>query len=107
MEPKANVLITTVDSDELATKLAETLISKRLAACVQQVPIKSHYRWEGKVQCDAEIMLFIKTSVGAVDEAIAAIEKIHSYEVPEIITLPILGGSTAYLDWIESETASL
>ena len=107
MEPKANVLITTVDSDELATKLAETLISKRLAACVQQVPVKSHYRWEGNVQCDAEIMLFIKTSVGAVDEAVAAIEAIHNYDVPEIITLPVTGGSTAYLNWIESETASL
>lgn len=106
MESKANVLITTVDSDDLATKIAETLISKRLAACVQEVPIKSHYRWEGKVQCDAEIMLFIKTSVGAVDEAIAAIEQIHSYDVPEIITMPILGGSAAYLDWINRETAS-
>jgi len=107
MEAKANVLITTVDSDDLATKLAETLISERLAACVQQVPIKSHYRWEGKVHCDAEIMLYIKTSVGAVDEAIAAIEKIHSYDVPEIITLQVTGGSTAYLNWIDSETASL
>ena len=106
MEAKANVLITTVDSDELAMQLAETLISKRLAACVQQMPIKSHYRWEGKVQCDAEIMLLIKTSVGALDVAIAAIENIHSYNVPEIITLPVTGGSAAYLKWLDSETAS-
>ena len=106
MEPKANVLITTVDSDNLATKIAETLISKRLAACVQQVPIKSHYRWAGKVQCDEEILLFVKTSVGAVDDAIAAIEKIHTYDLPEIIAMPVLGGSAAYLSWINSETAS-
>ena len=106
MEAKANVLITTVDSDELAMRLAETLISKRLAACVQQMPIKSHYRWEGKVQCDTEILLLIKTSVGALDEAIAAIENIHSYDVPEIITLPVTGGSAAYLKWLDGETAS-
>ncbi len=106
MEAKANMLITTVDSDDLATKLAETLIAKRLAACVQQMPIKSHYRWQGNVQCDTEIMLFIKTSMGTVDKAIAMIEEIHSYDVPEIITMPITGGSAAYLDWINMETAS-
>lgn len=106
MEPKANVLITTVDSDNLATKIAETLISKRLAACVQQVPIKSHYRWEGKVQCDEELLLFIKTSVGALNDAIAAIEKIHTYDLPEIIAMPVLGGSASYLNWINSETSS-
>lgn len=106
MEPKANVLITTVDSDDLATKLAETLLSDRLAACVQQVPIKSHYRWEGKVQCDEEILLFVKTSEREANNAIAAIEKNHTYDLPEIITLPVLGGSAAYLNWIDSETSN-
>ena len=107
MEPKATVLMTTVDSDGLATKIAETLISDRLASCIQQVPAKSHYRWEGKIQCDEEIMLFIKTSTKGVSKAIAAIEKLHSYDVPEIIALPVLTGSTAYLNWIEKETDDL
>ncbi|HCU89970.1 MAG TPA: divalent-cation tolerance protein CutA [Gammaproteobacteria bacterium] len=107
MEPKATVLITTVDSDGLAAKIAETLISDRLAACVQEIPAKSHYRWEGKIHFDEEIMLFIKTSTKRVNKAIAAIEKLHSYDVPEIITLPVLTGSTAYLNWIEKETDEL
>lgn len=105
MSAGAVVIMTTVDSEELAASLAAMLLERRLAACVQQLQIASRYRWEGAVQCDAEILLLVKTSAGAADAAVRAIEEHHSYEVPEILVLPATGGLPAYLEWIAAETA--
>lgn len=99
------VIMTTVDSEELAASLAAVLLERRLAACVQQLEITSRYRWEGAVQCDAEILLLVKTSAAAAEAAVRAIEENHSYDVPEILVLPATGGLPAYLDWIAAETA--
>jgi periplasmic divalent cation tolerance protein len=105
MSAGAVVIMTTVDSEELAAALATTLVERRLAACVQQLRIASRYRWEGAVQCDAEFLLLVKTSAGAADAAVKAIEQNHSYDVPEIIVLPVTGGLPAYLDWMAAETS--
>lgn len=104
METKAKVIITTTDSEEVAEKICVKLVSEGLAACVQQMPIKSMYKWKGEVQCDDEIILLIKTSVAVSENAIKAIKETHTYDLPEIIEIPVTGGLPGYLEWINSET---
>ncbi len=101
---QARVIMTTVDSEDAATKLATLLIERREAACVQRFDIASHYRWDGEVRCDPEILLLVKTSCEVADAAMRTIEANHGYDVPEIITVPVTGGLPAYLDWIRAET---
>ena len=100
---KAMLVMTTVDSAELAATMATALVEQRLAACVQEMPIRSHYRWEGSVQNDVETLLFVKTSPQSAAAAMDAIRKLHPYDVPEIIALPVTDGLPAYLDWIRTE----
>lgn len=104
MANEAVVLMTTVDSEELARALAAGLLERRLAACVQQAPILSRFRWEGKVEEAREILLLVKTSAEAVPAAVRLIEERHGYDVPEVLVLPATGGSRPYLDWIAAET---
>ena len=86
--------------------MAGLLVSKRLAACVQLVSkLESHYRWKGKKEISREILLIIKTRSSLYKKVEAAILKNHSYEVPEIICLPISKGSKTYLNWLAKETA--
>lgn len=100
----ATVIMTTVDSEEAAARLGTMLLEQRLAACVQQIDIRSRYRWEGEVKCDPEILLLVKTSTAAARAAMQAIEENHGYEVPEIVALPVTDGLPAYLDWIGEST---
>ena len=87
-----------------AEKLANRLVEIRLAACVNAVPgIRSFYRWNGKVENDPEVLLVIKTARERVDEIRAEIEKLHTYELPELIALPIVDGAPNYLTWLDSE----
>ena len=104
MNEQATVVMTTVGDEASARKLAEALLEERLAACVQEVRISSRYRWEGAVQCDAEILLLVKTSKAAAAAAMGCIERHHTYEVPEILALPVSGGLPAYLQWLASES---
>lgn len=100
MTDKLLVLTTTTSEDE-ARKIAEMLIERRLAACVNIIPrIHSVYRWQGKVESAEEFLLIVKTSTGKQDEVQAAIRELHSYELPECISIPIEGGSAEYLTWI-------
>ena len=79
--------------------------SSRLAACVQIVgPIISTYRWRGKVERDEEWQCWAKTRGERFERVEAAIRRVHPYEVPEIIAMPILAGSSAYLAWLDAET---
>jgi periplasmic divalent cation tolerance protein len=103
MDAKATLVMTTVDNEQLAGSLATMLIERRLAACVQQVNITSRYRWDGKVRCGAEILLLVKTSSDAQQAAMQAIAENHTYDVPEIIALPIADGLPAYLEWVTKE----
>jgi len=104
---KAMLVMTTVDSAELAAAIATALVEQRLAACVQEMPIRSHYRWEGCVQNDTETLLLVKTSRQSATAAMAAIRTLHPYDIPEIIALPIVDGLPAYLDWIKTEACGI
>lgn len=96
------VVLTTCETEEEAARIAETLVGSRLAACVNVLPgMKSVYRWKGAVESARELLLLIKTSRELLSEVQAAIEKIHSYEVPECIALPVVDGSATYLEWLE------
>ena len=100
------VLVTAPDS-ECAERLARALVEERLAACVNLVPgIRSFYRWEGRVQDDAEWLLVVKTRAACGAALAARVKELHPYELPEVLELPAAGGSEAYLDWVRTETAS-
>lgn len=98
-------VMTTCDSWEVADRLSRTLVEKRLAACVNILPsATSVYQWQGKIERTLETLLIVKTRRGLFDAVSAEIARLHSYEIPEIIALPIVDGAPAYLNWIEKET---
>lgn len=101
----ASVVTTTVDSPEAAESLAKGIVEARLGACVQIVPIRSVYRWEGEVRVDAEWQCVVKTSAIRVDELVAHIKAQHSYDVPEVVVTPVTGGNDDYLAWVSEETS--
>ena len=97
------IVLTTAGSQEEARKIAHSLVEQRLAACVNIVPqIESIYRWQGNIENAREWLLLIKTRAPSFDAVHAMISKLHSYDLPECIALPIAEGSPAYLDWIVS-----
>jgi periplasmic divalent cation tolerance protein len=103
MTDKVIVLSTCGNATE-AEKLARHLIDHRLAACVNVVPgLLSYYRWQGQVENDTELLLLIKTARGLVGEVHSVLQKLHSYELPELVVIPIVDGSRDYLDWLEGE----
>jgi periplasmic divalent cation tolerance protein len=101
-------VITTVGSSEDAQRIAEALVERRLAGCVQVIgPIASTYRWEGAIETDEEWLCVIKTSVDLYPTVERELEALHPYDVPEILALPVIQGSPAYLDWLEGGLRSL
>ncbi len=95
------VVLTTAGSAEEANKIADALVQRRLAACVNVVgPISSVYRWKQKVEHAQEWLLMIKTTAGMVDTLGDAIKELHSYELPECVALSVAGGSQSYLEWV-------
>jgi periplasmic divalent cation tolerance protein len=100
MSPTYGLILTTIGSQSEAKALAEALVSDRLAACVQLIPVESVYRWEGAVQCEPEVQVVIKTDLALFDRVEARIRSLHSYELPEIVAVPIVAGSVEYLGWI-------
>ena len=95
---------TTTESEEQAKKIADFLVETKLAACVQIVgPITSIYRWKGKVENAQEWLCLIKIREDYFGKVEATIKKMHSYETPEIIAVPILKGSKEYLNWLDDE----
>ena len=102
MTDKIVVLCTCSGEDE-AERLARSLVGDRLAACVSVVPkVRSFYRWKGELEEAAECLLIMKTSRAVFDRLREAIQRVHSYDVPEIVALPITDGAANYLDWIGS-----
>lgn len=102
---QALLILTTLPDQDAARQLARQLVEARLAACVNVLaPCTSVYRWQAKVQEDAEIPLLIKTS----SDRYAAVETFllqhHPYELPEIVALPVVEGLPGYLDWVRTET---
>jgi periplasmic divalent cation tolerance protein len=101
------VVLNTCASAEEAERLARSLVDRRLAACVTVItPVRSFYRWNGAVADAAEWLLVIKTSRPLFAGLRAALESGHSYEVPEILALPVIEGSANYLSWIDGELQS-
>jgi len=96
-----SLVITTCADRESAKRLADLIVGQRLAACVQLFPIESVYVWNGEVCHQNETVMFIKTRAALSEKLAAAIRENHSYEVPEIIELPIIGGLPEYLRWID------
>ena len=100
------VLYVTCGGREEALKIGRALVEERLAACVNVLsPHTAVYRWEGKVQEDAETGLLLKTRRELIDRATARIKALHSYTVPCVVALPIVGGNPDFLAWIAAETA--
>jgi len=98
------VVFTTCGSEEEAQKLASILIEKHLAACVNiSSPVRSVYRWKGQVEESQEWLLIIKTSRAKFDALRVVLETAHSYELPEVLALPVVEGSPNYLAWLETE----
>ena len=97
------IVLCTAGSEEEARKIAQHLVERRLAACVNIVPqIESIYRWEGKVESSREWLLLIKTTAERFAAVRAAIQELHSYDLPECVALAIEDGSSGYLQWLEN-----
>ncbi len=98
------VVLSTASSAAEAETIARQLVDERLAACVNVVTgVRSFYRWKGKIEKSPEWLLVIKSSRGRFEELRAALEKLHSYDVPEVIALPVVEGTKNYLNWMEGE----
>ncbi|BAQ65272.1 divalent-cation tolerance protein CutA [Geminocystis sp. NIES-3709] len=95
------VVLVTVNNQKEAESIAKTLVEESLAACVNFMPITSVYRWQGEVCCDSEWQLIIKTDLKLFPRLENRIRELHSYDVPEMIALPIIKGSQPYLDWVQ------
>ncbi|MBW2242781.1 MAG: divalent-cation tolerance protein CutA [Deltaproteobacteria bacterium] len=101
------LVLVTAPNGEVAAQLGRTLVEERLAACVNVVPgLRSIYRWEGEIQDDAEVLLMVKTRADRLDSLTRRVQELHPYDVPEILALPIAGGSQAYLAWVRSEASA-
>jgi periplasmic divalent cation tolerance protein len=98
------VVLMTAGSQEQADEIAGALVKEMLAACVNVLPgVTSVYRWEGEVQRDQEWLLIAKSTREVLDDLVRRVQALHSYDLPEIIALPVVGGSEAYLRWIDGE----
>ena len=101
------LVLTNLPDRAIAERLAETLIEKRVAACVNILaPCRSVYRWKGAIQHDEEHPMLIKTTAGAYAALETAIRAGHPYELPEIIAVTVEHGLPAYLDWVAAETGA-
>jgi len=96
------VVLITASSQEEAERIAADLVERMLAACVSVVPgITSIYRWQGEVERAVEWLLVVKSRSDVLGELVQRVQALHSYDVPEIIALPLAGGSEAYLRWLD------
>ena len=105
MDEDAIVVFMTAANGEEATRLADMLVGAHLAACVQILPeIESVYRWQGKVERQAEVLLIAKTTRGKFDDLEREVRALHSYDTPEIVAVPIVSVSAPYLEWLNQAT---
>ena len=106
MEPSEQgcVIMTTTNDAMEAERLAHQLVRQGLAACVQSTSVTSHYLWEGRLEHQAEVLLFIKTVVSRYAQVEEFLRRTHSYSVPEIAMLPLAGGSPDYLSWLRQNS---
>ena len=105
MEKDKNIVVfITTGTDGEARQVAEALLEHRKAACVNIVPtVTSLFWWEDRIDSDQESLLIVKSKASLLDEIVSLVKGIHSYDVPEVIALPIIGGNPDYLNWIGEE----
>ena len=97
------VVLVTAGGDEEAKKITERLLNEKKAACVNIISgVSSLFIWQGKQEQEQESLLIIKSSASLLPQVVETVKQVHSYEVPEIIALPVLGGNEDYLEWIDS-----
>ena len=101
------LVMVTVSSKIEGEKIATALLTEKLAACINMTPVDSFYTWSEKINHDQEWQLLIKTRLNLFEQLANQIKLIHSYDVPEIIALPILAGSSSYLKWITESTKNV
>lgn len=109
MDPKPThvvvVMVSTANQEE-AVKIAHEVVKSRLVACASAIPtVSSTYWWEGKIVNDQEALILMKTTSDKVTQLQETIQSIHSYKVPEIIAIPVEGGSQPYLEWVSREVS--
>lgn len=105
-DPGCLVVLVTAPDEACAERIAAALVEERLAACVSQLaPLRSTYRWQGAIERAEERLLLAKTTAARFDALAARVRALHPYEVPEILALPVVAGSAAYLAWLAGETA--
>jgi len=98
------VIIFSTASESEAPHIAQALVMQQLAACVNILPVTSVYRWQGDLCKDRESLLVIKTVQGSAETVIQEIRRLHSYELPEMLVIPVTGGYPPYLEWVAAET---
>ena len=98
------IVLTTTNSQDNVNAIVGSVLAKKLAACIQIVPIESHYLWQGRVNNDREFLLLLKAKAADYADLEAAIRSVHAYDVPEVVSLNVDGGSSKYLDWIDAVT---
>ncbi len=107
METKYITILVTTPDNTTAERIAYQLLEKKLAACINIVPnLTSIYKWMGKIETSQETLMIIKTKTELFEEIKKEIRRIHPYQVPEIISIPIQDGNKEYLKWIEEETTN-
>lgn len=106
-DPGYCLVLSTCPDEEAGRSLGTHLVENRLAACVNLVPgLTSIYRWQGALQQDCEVLLLIKTRVECLPDLTEALRRLHTYDLPEIIAVPIIAGLPEYLSWISQCTRS-
>ena len=99
------VVLITAGTDGEARQIAGALLEQRKAACVNIVPaVTSLFWWEGRIDSGQESLLIVKSKASLFDEIVSLVKEIHSYDVPEVIALPVMGGNPDYLNWLGEET---
>jgi periplasmic divalent cation tolerance protein len=99
------IVFITAPKEEEAAGIARELVGSRLAACVSIVKdIRSIYRWQGKMEDEAEVLMIVKTRRELFEALMKRVKELHSYTVPEILALPVIAGAEDYLEWLHEET---
>lgn len=102
------LVLTTLASEDDAERLVRSLVDERLIACGNVMPgITSIYRWQGAVEREAEVMVLMKTTGSRVDAALERASELHPYEVPELLTVMVDGGTAPYRRWVREETSKV
>ena len=104
MTEEVRVVLVTAPDAETGARIARALVEERLIACANLLPgIRSIYRWEGQVADEAEVLLVLKTRASCCAAVAARVKALHPYALPEVVALPVVDGSEAYLDWVLAE----